>query len=123
MDLRPLRSALSSLRLRIRGLYLVHGIGRTAAVLAGLLLLSFAMDLALAPPRPVRLIHAALSLAVLAWAIRRHVALPLRRSVSDLGDEELAQAIEARVPSLGDRLVGALQWERILAEPECGESR
>ncbi len=123
MDLSPLRSALSSLRTRVRGLYLLHGIGRTAAVLGALLLLSFVLDAALAPPRPVRLVHGLLSLSILGWAIRRHLVLPLRRSVSDLSDEELALAVEARVPSLGDRLVGALQWERILADPDCGESR
>jgi hypothetical protein len=122
MDLRPLRTALASLRTRVRGLYLVHGIGRGAACLCGLLLLSFALDVLLAPPRPVRIVHAVLSLAVLGWAIRRFLVMPLRRSVTDLTEEELALAVEARVPRLGDRLVGALQWERILADPECGES-
>ncbi len=123
MDLRSLRPALGSLRRRIRGLYLVHGVGRTAAVLGGLLLLSFLLDLLLAPPRPVRLVHGVLSVAVLGWAIRRFLVMPLRRSVTDLSEEELALAVEARVPRLQDRLVGALQWERILAEPDCGESR
>lgn len=71
----------------------------------------------------MRLVHGILSLAALGWAIRRCLVMPLRRSVTDLSDEELALAIEARVPALQDRLVGALQWERILADPECGESR
>ena len=123
MDLRPLRSALSSLRSRVRALYLLHGAGRGAAILAGLLLLSFALDVLLAPPRPVRAIHGILSLAALAWAVRRHLLLPARAASASLSDEELALAIEARVPRLQDRLVGALQWERILADPETGESR
>jgi hypothetical protein len=123
LDLRPLRPALSSLRTRIRGLYLVHGLGRVAAVLAALLLLSFLLDAVLEPPRTVRIVHGLLSVAALGWAIRRFLVMPLRRSVTDLSDEELALAVEARVPSLQDRLVGALQWERILADPECGESR
>ncbi len=122
MDLGPLRPALQALRTRVRGLYLLHGIGRTAAVLGGLLLLSFLLDWLLEPPRTVRLVHGLLSLGVLGWAIRRFLVTPLRRTVTDLRDEELALAVEARVPSLQDRLVGALQWERILADPECGES-
>jgi hypothetical protein len=122
MDLRPLRPALGALRTRIRGLYLLHGLGRVAAVFAGLLLLSFLLDLLLQPPRGVRIVHALLSLAALAWSVHRFLVLPMRRSLVDLSDEELALAVEARVPSLQDRLAGALQWERILADPECGES-
>lgn len=122
MDLRPLRPALNALRTRVRGLYLVHGLGRVAAVLGTLLAGSFLLDLFLAPPRPVRLVHGLLSIVVLGWAIRHFLVMPLRRSVVDLGDEEIALAVEARVPRLQDRLVGALQWERILADPECGES-
>src|SRR5690349_15378820 len=123
MDLRPLRSALASLRTRVRALYLVHGLGRTAAVLGGLPLLSFALDWLLAPPYAVRLVHGLLSLLALGWAIRRFLVMPLRRSLVELPEEEIALAIEARVPRLQDRLVGALQWERILGDPDCGESR
>lgn len=89
-------------------------------MLGGLLVLSFLLDWSLQPPRAVRLVHGLISLGVLGWAIHRHLVLPLRRP---LGDEEIAHAVEARTPALQDRLVGALQWERILADPECGESR
>ena len=66
---RELRPALGALRTRVRALYLVHGTGRVAAALAGLLLLSFAMDVVLRPPLPVRVIHGLLSLAAFAWAL------------------------------------------------------
>ncbi len=104
----------------MRGLYLLHGAGRATAVLGALLLLSFLLDLLLRPPLGVRAIHGVLSLAVFGWALHRHLVRPLRRP---LPDEELALAVEARVPRLADRLIGALQWERLLADPECGESR
>ena len=110
MDLRPLRPALGALRTRIRGLYLVHGLGRVAAVFAGLLLLSFLLDFLLQPPRGVRIVHGLLSLAALAWSVHRFLVRPMRRSLVDLTDEELALAVEARVPSLQDRLAGALPW-------------
>jgi hypothetical protein len=86
----------------------------------GLVLLSFLLDYVLEPPVAVRVVHGLLSLAVLGWIIARHIVGPLRRS---LDDEELALALEARVPVLQDRLIGALQWERLLADPDCGESR
>jgi len=89
-------------------------------VLGGLLLLSFLLDWTLQPPRGVRLVHGLLSLGILGWALHRFLVLPLRRL---LGDEEIALAVEARAPRLQDRLVGALQWDRILADPGCGESR
>ncbi len=111
---------MADLRRRVRALYLLHGVGRVAAVLAGLLVLSFALDLALAPPLAVRVIHSLLSLGALALASHRFLAVPLGRPLSD---DEVAAAVEARVPSLEDRLAGALQWERLLADPENGESR
>ena len=104
----------------MRGLYLLHGAGRAAAVLAGLLILSFVIDWFLRPPLGVRVVHGLLSLAAFGWALHAFLVRPLRRPLSD---EEVALAVEARVPSLQDRLVGALQWERILADPDCGESR
>jgi hypothetical protein len=121
-DSNPVRPALQALRTRVRGLYLLHGTGRVATVLGGLLLLSFLLDWWLAPPRGVRLVHGILSLVALGWAIRRFLVMPLRLSLTDLTDEELAAAVEARVPRLQDRLLGALQWDRLLADPECGES-
>jgi hypothetical protein len=84
------------------------------------MVLSFLIDWFLRPPYGVRLVHGLLSLTAFAWALHRFVARPLRRPLSD---EEVALAVEARVPRLQDRLVGALQWERILADPDCGESR
>ncbi len=119
MDVRPLRRALGSLRGRIRGLLAAHGAGRAALALAALLVVSFLMDLLLAPPRGVRAIHALLSLAALGWVLARFLVGPMRRTFPD---EDLAQAVEARVPALQDRLVSALQWERLRADPECGES-
>ena len=122
MNDRDLRPALGALRTRVRALYLVHGTGRVAAALAGLLLLSVALDVVLRPPLPVRAVHGLLSLAAFAWVLRACLVSPLRRSATDLTDEELAMAVEARVPSLQDRLVSSLQWERLRADPDSGES-
>jgi hypothetical protein len=108
------------LRRRLRSLYLLHGLGRVAAVLGALLTVSFVLDWTLEPPRVVRMVHGALSIIVLGWAIRRFLLVPLGRP---LRDEELALAVEARVPELEDRLISALQWDRLLEDPENAESR
>jgi hypothetical protein len=97
---------LRSQRHRIRQRLLWHGLGLLlAATLVGLILYYLA-DRNLGLPVAVRLLVTAFGLAALGYLAWRHVVRPQRL---DLGDPDVAVALEARFPDLREKLISAVQ--------------
>jgi hypothetical protein len=109
-SLRPLlQTQLRALRAR----YAVHGLLRTATLLAGAVLLFFGLDRWLLLPLPIRLFHTAATLGLLAFGLWRFVRYPLQKRFADL---DAAIWFERTFPSLHQRLVSAIQLQA-LPEP------
>lgn len=97
---------------RIRGRFLLHGIGWMVAGAAACTVLYYLLDVGLQLPTPVRVIVTLGIVTYLGFALRRRVVYPMRRA---FGREDVAIAIERRFPELRERLVSAFQLKAALA--------
>ncbi len=113
MSYHPLERHLSNLRSRALRLALVRGLGATvASVLALALGLGMTDYVIRFRDRGVLLIFATVILAVFAWTASRLLG---RLRKARLDDTALAMQVEARIPSLKDRLASAVEF---LKQPE-----
>ncbi len=100
-QLRRLRSSLVIL-------VLLHGIGTVLAVGAAWLVFAFLADWGLHVPRPVRLLHASVFVALSLFFAWRELVRPLARIPDRAG---LAVLLERGVPTLRELLVSAVQLQ------------
>jgi hypothetical protein len=111
------RSALQPLlagQLRaLRTRYLVHGVASTAAIVALAIAVFFALDHELELPLPIRLFHTAVVAGLGVAATLRFVRYPLTRA---FGEVDVAVWFERTFPELHQRLVSAVQLQRLAAD-------
>lgn len=107
LALQPLLQA-QARRLRTR--YLSHGLGLSLLLPTAALLLFFLLDHTLRLPLPIRLLHTAVTVGLLAYALARFVRYPLSRAFAEL---DMAQLLERRFPELHQRLVSTVQLQAI----------
>lgn len=93
---------------RLRTRYFWHGLGKTALLVAALVLLFFALDRWLRLPTPIRLLHTAAVGGALVVGALRFVRYPLRRAFTEV---DLALWLEHTYPELHQRLVSAVQLQ------------
>ncbi|MBL8899839.1 MAG: hypothetical protein JNM84_19565 [Planctomycetes bacterium] len=97
---------LGRLRLSIRALYLLHGLGWFLAFAAGLLAVIYVGDRMLDYPRGVRVLQIFLFAPLALYLLWRWV---LRPAATPLTDDDLAVLIERSHPELRERFITALQ--------------
>ncbi|MBK9383620.1 MAG: hypothetical protein IPN34_02180 [Planctomycetes bacterium] len=97
---------LGRLRLSIRALYLLHGLGWFLAFAAGLLAVIYVGDRMLDYPRGVRLLQIFLFGPLAVYLLWRWVLAP---AATPLTDDDLAVLIERSHPELRERFITALQ--------------
>lgn len=97
------------LRSRIVGLVFIHGFGTVLAIFAAWLVYAFLADWGLNVPRPVRIFHALLALALPLFFIWREFLRPLRKVPNRAG---LAQLMEREYPELNELLVSAALFQQ-----------
>jgi len=111
------RSALQPLlagQLRaLRARYLVHGVALTVAIVALAIALFFALDHQLDLPLPIRLFHTIAVAGLAVAATLRFVRYPLTRA---FGEVDVAVWFERTFPELHQRLVSAVQLQRLAAD-------
>jgi len=93
-------------RARIRGRFLVHGLGWIVATLAAAIAVYYLIDRWLHLPAAVRIVLSLLIVTYLVMCWRRRVVYPLNREFSR---DDTALAIERRFPDLHERLISAIQ--------------
>ncbi|WP_372370220.1 hypothetical protein [Candidatus Uabimicrobium sp. HlEnr_7] len=120
MALKYIKGKIAQVRSFIRILLTVEGSFKTIFTLSIIVLLSFTLDYFLHFPLNVRIVLLVSYLSVLTYVIVRHLCLPLTRKISD---EDIALAVEKQNPQLQDRLISALQFARLLDNPEYQDSR
>lgn len=107
MAMKSVIEQLSRLRRRIRVLSLLYGLGRLAAVSAGLLVLLVAVDYLLDLPPSMRIALMAAVLAVWLWQLFRWVLAP---GMARLSLDELAGRMETAFPLFQDRLRSTINF-------------
>ncbi len=115
-----LRALLAAQLGRLRTRYLWHGVGTTLALVAGAILLFFALDRWIGLPAPVRLFHTAVTATLLVVGIARFVRYPLSRR---FGEVDLAVWFERTFPELHQRLVSAVQLHDVTGAELRNQSR
>ncbi len=110
---------LDAVRGRLRLRILLAGGARVLRDATALALATFAVDIALEPPRPVRILLAVTCVATVLLSAWRHFA---KRLATKFSDDELALLVERSHPELNDRVISALQLGRDLASGATSES-
>jgi hypothetical protein len=108
-DLIRIERRLAALRRGLRLRFLWGGLARLSVAGALTVAALVGLDWLIHAERPVRAIFATLAAAGVALVVRRALWKPL---AFPMRDDDLALAIEARFPQLGDRLISALQLSR-----------
>lgn len=108
LDLAAIRTDLQRLRLRLKGLFVRYGAGKSLTVLACALIVLFTLDRWLSLPASVRVVLALLTVVVVARVVWRDLLSPLRRSI---GVRDLAMQVEKRFPDLDGRLISVLELD------------
>jgi hypothetical protein len=103
-----LHALLDGLQARLRRSVLLHGLGTLLAVVTLWTFFAFLGDWLLRVPGPVRLMHAAALVALIAYFLRRDLLGPLSRLPDRTG---LALLIERQHPALHELLVSAVQLQ------------
>lgn len=119
-EIRPILKLLEELRARVRKTLLLRGAGIVVAAVAAAVVVSFLLDLLLDLPLAVRVVHLATVCGILALVAWRHLSRPMRTA---LVKDELAQAVEAGSPWMGDRLASALDFATRVDDPAEPESK
>lgn len=120
MALKYIKGKIAGIRKFIRILLTLEGSFKTIFTLSITILLSFALDYFLHFPLKVRTVMLGVYLCAIVYVIIRHLVLPLTRKISD---EDIALAVEKQNPQLKDRLISALQFSRLLDDPQYQDSR
>jgi hypothetical protein len=131
-----IEALLRTLRGRILGLMLVHGLGTLLAAVSVWLVFAYFADWVLRVPKPVRIFHGLVLCAVAGYFVWREFVRPLRRLPGRTG---LALLTERANPELRELLVSAVQFqtprdgrapdgdpelvERVLVEAEAAAAR
>jgi hypothetical protein len=115
-----LRPLLAEQLQRLRRRYLWHGLAIAVAAPCAAVLLFFALDHSLRLPQPIRLLHAAIVLALGVAAAFRFLRYPLQRQFTDV---DLATWVERSFPELHQRLVSALQLHALAGDDLRNQSR
>jgi hypothetical protein len=106
--LHPLEQKLAALRRHVRPMAMLRGVCVAATALAIAASSAAALDYVVQfEQRGLRVAAWLLVLAVWAWAVCRHVLMPLGRRWDD---GELAVRVQRRFPALGDRLLSAVEF-------------
>ena len=104
----PLQKKIVALRRRVRRMTVLHGLCLAVAVFLGAIVLVGSIDyLFRFQDRGLRVIASLTAVGAFAWICRRYVLRALRMRTDDTN---LAQRVERRFPSLGDRLVTAVDF-------------
>ena len=120
MSYHPLERRLSNLRGRALRLTLVRGVSTIAASVTALAIALGLIDSAIRfQDRGVLVIFATVILAVFAWTASRLLG---RLRKARLDDTTLALQIEARIPSLKDRLASAVEFLKLPENDACAGS-
>ncbi|BBM82256.1 hypothetical protein [Candidatus Uabimicrobium amorphum] len=120
MALKYIKGKIAGIRKFIRILLTLEGSFKTILTLSVTILLSFVLDYFLHFPLKVRTVMLGIYLCAIVYVIARHLVLPLTRKISD---EDIALAVEKQNPQLKDRLISALQFSRLLDDPQYHDSR
>lgn len=118
-SLQTIRGKLSTVRTAVRALYIADGLLRLALVVLGLALASFALDRLIMFPWAMRAVALALMAGAAAVAAGRFVLFPARVPITV---EDVAAQVERANPFLKDRLITALQLERLVATDDYADS-
>ncbi|MBT7170428.1 MAG: hypothetical protein HN909_01525, partial [Phycisphaerales bacterium] len=100
---------LAGLRRAIRTRLILEAFARLLLALAALVAVTFTFDYVMHLDRLQRGVFLGLGVAAVVWVVIRRLVRPL---TVDLDDESLALLVENRYPSLGDRLISALQFRQ-----------
>ncbi len=104
----PLEQKIATLRRRVRRTTAVYGLSiATAVLLATTAALGLGDYLLRFQDRGLRIIASLLALSMLGWTFYRYV---LAAWLARLGDLDLALLVQRRFPSLGDRLLSAVEF-------------
>jgi hypothetical protein len=115
-----LMDLLRGVRRRVKALGVLHGVGRVAALAAGLLLLVVLLDYLLNFPAPVRVALMFAALVGLGWALGRRVVRP---ALARLSLDDVAGRLELAFPQFGDRLRSTVDFLTGRPEGHASESR
>ncbi len=118
-DLGRLEARLAALRRGLRLRFLWGGLARLSVAGALAVVALVGLDWLIHAERPVRAVFAAVAAAGVALLARRALWQPLSLPMRD---DDLALAVEARFPQLGDRLISALQLSRSAARTRAFNS-
>ncbi len=119
MSLTLVRDKISQLKKKIYAFIFLRGGLHILLILFSIALLSFLADFFLQFPLLVRQILFLSYLGFLCYAVYQHLWVPFSTPISD---EDVAIAIEKENPALKDRLISALQFSRLLDDPEYHDS-
>jgi len=104
---RTVRSRLAQLARRARLYVLTDGLAVVIAVMLGFVLVQLCLDRLLRLDRDMRAVLLAVGVALTGYTVWRFLLEPMRRRVSV---ESAALLVERLVPTLGDRLISAVQF-------------
>ncbi len=114
-----LLNKLAKLRRTIQSRLAMEAVGRLILALAALVAITFAFDYTMHLDRLQRGVFLAAGLTAAGWVVLRRLIRPLCVSMDE---ESLALLVESRYPSLGDRLISALQFRNREAALAAGMS-
>ena len=118
-SLASIRQSLARVRSVVRALYVVDGAMRFVLFALGLAVASFVLDRFLEFPRALRAILLLAEVGALGAMFWRWVVYPARFPIEI---EDVAAQVERTNPFLKDRLISALQLERLVAQPDYADS-
>jgi hypothetical protein len=109
---------LGALRRKLRGRFLLHGLGWILATTALLVLVSYGLDRFLDLPGAVRVLLTLGAATYLGFGLWRRILYPVQRPFSQ---DDLAIAVERRFPDLKEQVISALQLSARLhaGDPEA----
>jgi hypothetical protein len=109
-----LKKRIEQLRGRLKGLYTANGMSLLGAGLAGVVLFSFACDYLFHLPVAVRVFLLAASACCIGYVFYRYLMRPLSVQMSD---DDMALYYEGAYPEAQDRLISAVQLQRVMEQP------
>lgn len=120
MALENLKNKISDLRKKIHWLIAIQGFLKIALLFLMLCMTTFVLDYFLDLPLPMRIVFLVSIVVLHGYYAVKYLFIPW---MLPMQDDDLVLAIEKANPFLKDRLISALQFSRLIEDPQYKDSK